>query len=270
MTGRVPLCSPARAAGIAGAVLLVGAAASAQAPGPSPPDGPRATVWQAPLASLVVPGAGQFLLGHDRGVAYLAAEAFAILQYLRATNLARAQGDRFRDLAFAVARQPFAPVARDTVFEYFEQMSRFAASGAFDADPGPGFAPEADAGTYNGSVWLLARRTYWPDPNTPPVPTSPEYQRAVQFYMERAVGPGFAWTWRNAPLERESFRQAIRRSDGAYRDAQGYLGLLLANHALSAVDALISSRLSQAVGRPARVTTRLGRAGGKLAVRIPL
>src|SRR5256885_6763483 len=69
---------------------------------------------------------------------------------------------------------------------------------------------------------------------------SPEYVRAVQFYQQHAVGPGFVWSWRNKPLEQDVFRETIRRSDDAFRTAQNVVGVLLANHVASAVDALIS------------------------------
>lgn len=226
--------------------------------------------WRPPVASLLVPGSGQLLLGQDRGVVYLAIEAFALFEFLRVSSVASSQYDRFHDLAFQVARRPYTPTVRDTTFEYFEQMGRFESSGGYDLDPGPGFIPEPNAATYNGAVWLLARRTYWADPDVPPPANSPEYQRAVQFYLERAVGDGYLWTWHNAPLEQEAYRQAIVRSDAASRDAQNYLGLLLANHALSAVDALVSSRLTRALGRPARFMTRYARGRGRVEVRIAL
>jgi hypothetical protein len=63
------------------------------------------------------------------------------------------------------------------------------------------------------------------------------------------------------------FRESIRRSDTAFRRAQNQVGLLLANHVVSAVDALISSRLAAAAGRPAEVHTSLG-PRGKAQVRV--
>ena len=168
---------------------------------------------------------------------------------------------RFQSLAFDVARQSFVPLRRDTIFEYYEQMERFAESGRYDADTGPAFVPESDPATYNGSVWLLARRTFWADPNIPPDPTSPQYWKALQFYQARAVGPNFLWSWRNHSLEHEVFRDYIRRSDNAFRRAQNQVGLLLANHVLSAVDALISARMSAAAGRAAEMRTSVGLSG---------
>ncbi len=53
------------------------------------------------------------------------------------------------------------------------------------------------------------------------------------------------------------FRDYIKRSDTAFRRAQNQVGLLLANHVLSAVDALISARMSAAAGRAAEMRTSL-------------
>ena len=165
-------------------------------------------------------------------------------------------------LAFDVARSAFTAMPRDTVFEYYEQMQRFEESGAYDRDPGPGFTPEENSLTYNGSMWLLARRTFWADPDVPPDPTSVEYQLALEFYRVRAVGPDFRWSWSNASLEQQVFRETIRRSDDSFRRAQVHLGLLLANHLVSAVDALISSRLAAVARRPTELRTVLGPDGG--------
>jgi hypothetical protein len=200
---------------------------------------------------------------------YIAAETFVLSRYLQLRHDASRGAERYRDLAYAVARRGFTTQRRDTVFEYYETMERFTASGEFDRDPGPSFLPEDDVTTYNGSVWLLARRTFWVDPDTPPPPTSTEYSLALQFYRAHAVGPDFRWTWQGASLEQLEFRAAIRASDDAFRRAQSQLGLLLANHLISAIDALISSRLSARLGRPATIeTTWLGRRGSHLRVTI--
>ena len=229
----------------------------------------RARLWVRPVASLVVPGVGQLLAKQDRGLIYLATEAFVLSRFLQLTHDAHRSANRYRDLAFAVARRGFTAARRDTVFEYYEIMERFVTSGEFDRDPGPGLAPEDDPTTFNGSVWLLARRTFWSDPNAPPPPTSPEYQLALQFYSSHAVGPDFRWSWRDASLEQQEFRTTIRLSDDAFRRAQGQLGVLLANHLVSAVDALISSRLTAGLRRPTTVnTTWLGGRRTQVRVRI--
>jgi len=228
------------------------------AQGPQQEVQPPASVLVRPLASLILPGAGQ-LMGHqDRGAVYIAAEVYLLSRYLQLDHEAKVEARRFQNLAFDVARQGYAPTRKDTIFEYYEQMERFPESGGYDADPGPAFVPEADPATYNGSVWLLARRTFWEDPNVPPDPTSPQYWRALQFYQARAVGPNFLWSWRNHSLEHEVFRDYIKRSDNAFRRAQNQVGLLLANHVISAVDALISARMSAAAGRAAHMQTTIG------------
>jgi hypothetical protein len=219
-----------------------------------------ARLWLPPLASFIIPGAGQLLMKRDRGLAYLAAETFVVSKYIRLTQDARHGAAQYRDLAFTVARRGFTTSRRDTVFEYYETMERFTASGEFDRNLGGMFTPETDPATYNGSVWLLARRTFWGDPNQPPPSGSKPYLDALAFYRAHAVGPDFRWSWRDASLEQQEFRATIRASDDGFRRAQNQLGLLLANHLVSAIDALISSRLSAQLNRRAMIRTAwLGR-----------
>ncbi|OLC47880.1 MAG: hypothetical protein AUH68_00395 [Gemmatimonadetes bacterium 13_1_40CM_4_69_5] len=83
------------------------------------------------------------------------------------------------------------------------------------------------------------------------------------------MGPGFQWSWRDAPLARDEFRATIRNSDDVFRRAQNQLGLLLANHLVSAVDALASSRLSGVARRPAQLETIiLGPHHGRVALSV--
>jgi hypothetical protein len=222
---------------------------------PAPPSDPAGAEWVRPLASLLVPGTGQLLGGRARGAVYLVVEALLITRTLALSSEGQREQERYRELAFEVARGQFQPIEQDTVFEYYEQMGRYVESGPFDADPGPGFAPPTDLRTYNGQIWDLARTTFFPDPDNEPPPGSPEYERALAFYQSRAIGPNFQWSWRNAGLEQDLYRQTIAASDEAFREATTMLGLLLANHLLSAVDAFVSERLS----RPDReVTLRTG------------
>jgi hypothetical protein len=245
-----------RAAPLAGLALLAGASLGVAQQQERP-----ARLFVRPLASLLLPGSGQLLAHQDRGAVYLAAEVYLVSRFLQLDHEAMAEARRFQNLAFDVSRRSFGPIRRDTIFEYYEQMERFAESGAYDADPGPAFVPESDPKTYNGSMWLLARRTYWENPDVRPDPTSPQYWKALQFYQARAVGPNFLWSWRDHSLEHEVFRDYIKRSDNAFRRAQNQIGLLLANHVLSAVDALISARLSAASGRATEMRTSVGLSG---------
>ena len=60
-----------------------------------------------PLASAVVPGTGQALLGQDRFIAYLAVEGFAFLGYLDQHAEQLRERNRFQSLASDVARSLF-------------------------------------------------------------------------------------------------------------------------------------------------------------------
>lgn len=253
-------------AGLAAAVALSPPPAAAQdadatdegVPGASPAwrvgQSPERATWVRPLASALVPGTGQLLAARERGALYLVAEAFFLTRFLARNAEGRRERERYRELALVVARGPFGALVADTTFEYYEQMAKFVESGPFDTDPGPLVQPPTDERTYNGQIWALARRTFFVDPDAPPPPDSPEYERALAFYRERAIGPNFEWSWRNAGLEQDLFRQTIRQSDEAFRQASQELGLLLANHVLSAVDAFISERLSRS-GRDVTVTS---------------
>ena len=228
-------------------------------------DSGRSRSWFNPVASAVVPGSGQLLAGQDRGAIYLVAEVFLWTRFITRSNEGGRERDKYRDLAFDVARAPFSPARRDTTFKYFEVMEVFTESGPFDTDPGPALVPPTNALTYNGSVWRLARETFFHDPNVIPDTTSAEYRRAIDFYKGNAVGPNFRWSWRNAGLEQDLYRQSIQRSDGAYKDATQYLGLILANHLISAVDAFVSYKLStrsRAVEMQSRVWSQGGYQGG--------
>ncbi|HWV56913.1 MAG TPA: hypothetical protein VNZ57_05525, partial [Longimicrobiales bacterium] len=107
-----------------------------------------------------------------------------------------------------------------------------------------------DISTYNGSIWNLARSIHVPGGLDPPE-DSPEYQQALAYYQRRAVAPEMAWSWGDNGLEQQVYRELVHDSDEAYRAATRVLGVVLANHIISAVDALISSRLRQPL--PARL-----------------
>ena len=228
----------------------------------------REKSWVRPLASLLLPGTGQALSGQDRAAVYGAVEIYVLSRYIQLQHDANVNAELYHELAFAVAQRGFAAVRRDTIFEYYETMEKFTASGRFNTGAGPGLNPETDPTTYNGSVWLLARRTYWADPNVAPPPTSPQYQAALSFYVQHAVGPAYQWTWQSASLQQQTFRDLIRTSDNGYRNAQGALGLLLANHVVSALDALISNRLTTATRRTTSLHTVIGPDFSLLSVRV--
>lgn len=185
------------------------------------------------------------MAGQDRGAIYLAIEGLLLVRYFSYQSEGSRQGEQYRDLAFTVARAPYQPLSRDTAFSYFETLGRFVESGPFDTDDGPGLAPPDDPRSYNGAMWQLAKETFFTHPDSAPAPDSDEFQRALAFYRARAVGPNFQWSWRNAGLEQDLYRRTIEASDDGFRRATQQLGLLLANHLISAVDAVISNRLSR-------------------------
>jgi hypothetical protein len=208
----------------------------------------RDSSWWVPLASAAIPGTGQALLGQNRFVAYLAVEGFAFLGYLDQHAEQRRERDRFEALASNVARSLFPGDRPVGPWAYYEQMEHYIESGVFNLVPGGAFTPEVDVTTYNGAAWLLARQTYWADPNVQPDQGSPEYRKALGFYITRAVQPQFRWSWRNAQLEQDVYIQTIERANQAARDARVQLGLLIANHLLSMVDSYVTLRVHGGLG----------------------
>jgi hypothetical protein len=259
-----------RTVGVAGVVILLagwpgGGDAQAPAGQASPGGGAQAVVpqpaapWRAALfaqerdrtvppgvaflASALLPGAGQRLQGQDRWVPYLALEAWGWLDYRRRRNAGHRLEERYRELAWSVARRVSTGERRDTVFEYYEAMAHWEASGVFDLDGRtPAVQPERDPGTYNGMIWQLAVAIYVPR-GAPAEAGTAAYEAALRYYERHAVPPGYAWSWGAAGLEQQVFQELIRESDEALRAASRVLGLILANHAVSAVDALLVSRL---------------------------
>ena len=195
------------------------------------------------LASAVIPGAGQLLLRQKRAAAYLALEAGALAFYLSQTRDGRRQRDRYRAISRDVARARFNPNGPRGDWDYYERMGKFVASGEYDLVPGGGLDPEINEESYNGSVWLLARQTYWRDPDVAPDPGSPEHSAAMAFYEQRAVAPDMRWSWIGEPQAFHQFRSAIDGSNSAFRSASATASILLANHFLSAVDAYVSVQI---------------------------
>ncbi len=212
----------------------------------------RDSAWWVPLASTALPGWGQVRLGQNRFVGYLAVEAYSVIGYLSAVNTLHRERARFVDLARDVAR---AFVPGNTAvgdWDYYEAMEKHMSSGVFDRSPGTGqFSPEVDTATYNGAIWLRARRlSDWPNPNVEPGHGTVTYQEAISYYVAHAVHPEYAWSWRNAQLEWDLYRQAIRRKNDAGRAAGHYLAAVAVNHLLSTVDAFITLRLRGGAGAP--------------------
>lgn len=204
----------------------------------------------ATLASAVLPGAGQALLRSSRAFIYAGIETLGWLRYSRQQNDGDRFRSRYRELSRTVARAQFNPAGPDGDWDYYERMEKFAASGAYDRVPGGDVDPESDPSSYNGSIWQLARQTYWRDPNTPPTPSSPEFQSALAFYIKRAVPADLRWSWIGAAEGFQEYRRSVAASNTAFKRAEQTAGLIIANHILSAVDAYVAvrMRLSHRVG----------------------
>lgn len=241
MSGRLVLC-----------VLLLAALPAlsrAQRPDSAPSVLPvREPVWRRPwvrpLASLVVPGSGQLLGGRDRGMVYLAAEVWFVARALALSGQGRSERDQFITLGFDVARAQFTPYRLDAPWEYYEAMSHWVESGHYSLTSAGPIQPETDTLTYNGAMWLLARRNYLTNPDSIPPPTDPAYQAALAFYRQRAFVDVLRWSWRDAQLEMDAYAQKIRNSDDDFRYATTYLGAIVLNHLASAVDAFITLRVA--------------------------
>jgi hypothetical protein len=211
---------------------------------PAPEGAPSArSDWWAPVASAVIPGAGQARLGQDRFVGYMAVEGFLWIRYLTDRRAGTDARNAYRGMALRVSRAGFSGPKPQGNFEYYERMEHWIASGVYDADPSGTFTPEVDTTTFNGKMWSIARTTYWSDPRTPPPVGSAPYEAALRFYRENAVPPEFQWSWRNAPLHQDVYRRDVRASNDGFRRAAQDIGAVIANHVLSTVDAYISLRL---------------------------
>ena len=230
-------------------------------------EAPSGSAW-AIAASALLPGIGQAILSNNRALPYLAVEAFAWTSYLNHSLDYRRHRDGYRALASRVARAPFSGIRPNGSFEYYERMTHYLEAGRFDVVAGGGIDPEPDSATFNGAVWQLARRTYWSNPAVAPDTSSAEWQRAVAFYRARAYDQLYRWSWTNAPQEYAAFIALIGESNDANRSAMTDLGVVIANHVLSTVDAYITIRVTrdarrQAIGIEGSVPLATFRFGGK-------
>ena len=199
--------------------------------------------WWAPLASAAAPGSGQALFGQKRWLPYIALEVWAWLQYVYVRREGSRRRREYEALARDVARSRFPGPYPVGNFEYYEHMLKNAESGEFDRLPDGDVDPETDTTTYNGRRWLDARRLFWEDPNNAPPAGSPAYVSALEFYEVNAIAPDYRWSWLAAQVEYDVFRRTIVRSNAAYKRSVEYLGVIIANHALSSVDAFVTLRL---------------------------
>lgn len=194
----------------------------------------------APALSLVLPGAGQHVLGQRRKWLYLALEVGGWAFFLERRHGGAEYRDRYRDFAWSNAR--FQSGGRvDGDFGYYETLTHWTRSGAFDRDGGtPGVQPELDPATYNGSVWDLAASLFLAG-GPGASESDPGYPSALAYYLGRAYGPELLWDWTTALGAQAEFSRLVDMSDDRFRQATTLLGVVIANHLLSAVDAYVSA-----------------------------
>jgi len=227
------------------------------------PSGPR------PLRpagmSLLVPGLGQRALGQWRGWVYLSVELVGWALYVDRRRAAADYRDGYRDFAWANARLQTDP-RRDPAFPYYETLSHWQRSGAFDTDLATeGIQPEGDATTYNGAIWARAVGLFLG--GGVGEPTDPGYETALGYYRDRAWGPEYLWDWSGTGDAMGEFAGLIESSDDRARQATNVLGVVIANHLVAAVDAYLSARGSP-VSVDVRAEPREARVGARWEARV--
>jgi hypothetical protein len=174
-------------------------------------------------------------------VAYAAAEAALWVFWADRRGRGADLRGEYRDLAWRSARIADGQ-RRDGGWAYYEAMSKWASSGAWDRDASrPGLQPEEDPATFNGSIWSLARAIHFGGGS--PLPGDPSYEAALAWYRARAYADGFLWDWHGKGADLAAYRRMIRDADDRFREATLAMGAVLANHLLSAADAFVSARV---------------------------
>ena len=208
------------------------------------------------LYSALVPGLGQRKLGKRRWVAYLAVEGATWIAFGHARWSATDRRGQYQDLAWNVGRQ-FNGSRVDGDFRYYEAMEKFETSGAFDTDPeAPGVQPQMDLSTFNGRAWSLATEIHFPA-GANPLPGDPEYEAALADYQARAYDERFEWSWTGQSPAWTDYMDLIESSDGYFRRASQFLGVVIANHVLSGVDAFVTARIQGSGQNQTEVQIRL-------------
>lgn len=204
----------------------------------SSPTGTRAALRPyAGLASLVVPGSGQFILGKDRFIGYLAVEVLGWLQYSKDVRERANQERAYKDYARRFARDAFSSAVPATStlpdgnWEYYEWMRDFLASGPFSLSTSGPIRPDTNPDTFNGSRWRLLKIT------------QPSEEAALAAYVQQAIRPEYQWSWTNRQLHYDIYvRTTDLRNDAARAAVKDRL-VIVANHFISMIDAFASFRL---------------------------
>lgn len=200
------------------------------------------------LASALLPGTGQLLgdSGSRRGWVMLGVDLLLWSGFIWEGRAGRQDRTAYRDLAWDVARGRPSPRLEGD-FEYYERMTKWAASGHYDVDGGtPGVQPETRLDTFNGDAWRLARALFLG--GVEGETDSPAYQAALAYYENRAYSDAFLWDWTGAPARQGDFSGLIRESDDHLRRATWAVAGAIGNRVVSLLDLYITSRSNGTLG----------------------
>lgn len=218
-------------------LLLMPASASAQQGGGGSQD-EVALNGAGAVRSVILPGWEQYRHREKRWRLFAGLEAVALLAGGHQTWEAGRFRESYRDLAWTRARGEQGARRLDGGFEYYEAMSAYASSGVFDRRPDvDALYPEDDPATYNGAVWRLSRQLFALEEGADP--THPTAAPALRHYRARAIQPEYEWDWGGDLEARDRFSSWIEQSDDARSRATLFMGMLVANHLLSGLDALV-------------------------------
>jgi len=229
-------------------------------------------VYRPVLLSAALPGAGQIYRGQKRGFAYIAAEVVSVTTWAFFRNEGNNNRDEYIDFARVHSREtvathdPWWGLIQDRIhpelvgdWDYYEHMSQYRRSGRYDRDLNNDYSltgnladldPEIEyTDSFNNRQWRIARINYFEsDPENPDnyFGTQADTLAAKDFYAKTAVTEAFAWDW-GPPEEfgtanQNEFSRIIDDADSAFRRASFSLGILLANHVISTIDAYISAK----------------------------
>ena len=191
------------------------------------------------LLSLALPGLGQHRQDKSRKWIFAGLEVVAWSVYLERRSAGGASRNDYRDFAWEQGRLQ-AGTRVDGDFEYYETLSKWTRSGAFDRDAvSSGLQPEEDPATFNGTIWVRAQGIFLGGDGQP---GDPGFAEAVEYYEARAYQAEFLWDWSRSPTDRARLGELISENDSRFRQATTAVGIVMANHLVSAVDAFLGSR----------------------------
>jgi len=220
------------------------------------------------LFSALLPGAGQLYRGQKRGFAYIAAEVVGVTAWAFFKNEGNNKRDEYIDFARVNSREtvatydPWWGLIQNRIhpelvgdWDYYEHMSQYRRSGRYDRDLNNDYSqtgnlvdldPEIEyTDSFNNRQWGIARINYFEsDPENPDSysGTHADTLAAKEFYAHTSVTEAYAWDWGPYTANQNEFGRIIDNADSAFRRASFSLGILLANHVVSTIDAYISAK----------------------------